>query len=394
MAERRTGMVRPWAWALGGFVAVLLLAFALVVGPWLLTRHPERGLTAEQALKAKNDVRNTLVQALAGLAVAGGLAVTYSTYRQNQRDQADRRAAQDRAHQLNLATHVNDLYTKAVEQLGHTQAPVRLGAVHSLVHLAQANPAQRQTVVDVLCAYLRMPYSEPPEGEETEPKWAEILQERQVRQTAQALLGQHLRRPEGMAGQDAQHLPPSPDQPFWPGINVDLGGAVLLNFSFHRASVFNANFYRATFIGMAWFGETTFTGGASFSAATFADDAWFSETTFNRDAMFHHATFSGCAWFHGATFADAVSFSEVTFTRWSFFFGARVLRLDVPHLTRDTARMWPQWWSVSADPDDPTRGELIRATDAPPMEAMDDWPPRSPRGAPLAMWADWGVTDP
>jgi hypothetical protein len=89
MAERRGRVVQPRLWALGGAVGIFFVVVVLVVGPWLLTRHPQRGVTAEQALKAKNDVRTTLVQALAGLAVAGGLVVTYSTYRQNQRDGLD-----------------------------------------------------------------------------------------------------------------------------------------------------------------------------------------------------------------------------------------------------------------------------------------------------------------
>ena len=55
----------------------MLIVFALVIGPWLFTRHPPGTLTSEQELKARNDVRTTLVQALAGLAVAGGLVVTY-----------------------------------------------------------------------------------------------------------------------------------------------------------------------------------------------------------------------------------------------------------------------------------------------------------------------------
>src|SRR4029450_9487158 len=48
-----------------------------------------------------------------------------------------------------------------VEQLGHEKAPVRLGALYSLDHLAQDNPQYRQTVVDVFCAYMRMPSTAP-----------------------------------------------------------------------------------------------------------------------------------------------------------------------------------------------------------------------------------------
>jgi hypothetical protein len=109
---------------LGGLAGVLLIFFALVVGPWLFTRGHQ--LNSEQELKANNDIRTTVVQALAGLAVAGGLIVTYRTYRQN-------RVEQDR-------TYERELYARAIEQLGHDQAPVRLGALYSLGRPERSSP--------------------------------------------------------------------------------------------------------------------------------------------------------------------------------------------------------------------------------------------------------------
>ena len=98
------------------------------------------------------------MQALAGLAVAGGLVVTYRTYRQN-------RAEQDR-------TYERELYAKAVEQLGHEKAPVRLGALYSLERLAEDKPERRQIIVDVICAYLRMPFSPTAPATKPEPEAA------------------------------------------------------------------------------------------------------------------------------------------------------------------------------------------------------------------------------
>jgi hypothetical protein len=57
---------------------------------------------------------------------------------------------------------ITELYTKAVEQLGNEKSPVRLGGLYSLERVAQDNPAHRQTIVNVICAYLRMPFS--PQG--------------------------------------------------------------------------------------------------------------------------------------------------------------------------------------------------------------------------------------
>src|SRR3712207_12355 len=108
--------------------------------------------SAVAVLKAENDVRTTLVQTVGGLALASGAIVTYRTFRHT-------RLEQDRAYKLSQSQQVTESYAKAVEQLGHDQAPVRLGAMYSLERLAQDNPPRRQTIVDVLCAYLRMPYT-------------------------------------------------------------------------------------------------------------------------------------------------------------------------------------------------------------------------------------------
>jgi hypothetical protein len=192
-------------WVLAGavFVGVLVLVLVLAVDPSLLIGSPPigkppTGLSVADELKARNDVRTTLVQALAGLAVAGGLVVTYRTYRQN-------RAEQDR-------TYERELYAKAVEQLGHEKAPVRLGALYSLERLAEDKPERRQIIVDVICAYLRMPFAPTDPATKPEPEATEApevpaaeterrtegtgdtwQQERQVRLTAQDILTGHLR---------------------------------------------------------------------------------------------------------------------------------------------------------------------------------------------------------
>ncbi|WP_176731714.1 pentapeptide repeat-containing protein [Micromonospora rhizosphaerae] len=277
-----------------------------VVGPWLFTRHPQRGLDPDQVLKARNDVRTTLVQALAGLAVAGGLVVTYCTFRQNQTEQ-------DRTYALRQNEQVNELYTKAVEQLGHDEAPVRLGALYSLVHLAQANPEQRQTVVDVLCAYLRMPYT-PPRAPKPVASKRDPTQELQVRLTAQRLLGDHLRRPRGVSGTDAQRLPPSPDETFRPGIHLDLTGAVLFQgLHLEHTSVTYALFAEAIFVDGVWMEGATFNEDAVFHGATFSHDCNFNGVTFNSGAIFTEASFHGDAWFRESTFTGRALFDQVTF---------------------------------------------------------------------------------
>jgi hypothetical protein len=262
MAERRKRPVGTVAlWTLVSLAGVSVIAFALVVGPWLFTRQPPGELTTEQELKARNDVRTTLVQALGGLAVAGGLIVTYRTYRQNQ-------VEQDR-------TYDREVYAEAVRQLGHDSAAVRLVGLYSLDVLAQDSPVRRQAMVDVLCAYLRMPYTPPAkpnllargkvvvrdasrQSTSILPPTQDPAHELQVRQTVQRVLASHLRRPSNTSAEDAQRRPASPDDPFWAGISLDLTGATLVEFSLENASIVKATFSRATFTEDAGFDNATF----------------------------------------------------------------------------------------------------------------------------------------
>ncbi|SDN49124.1 Uncharacterized protein YjbI, contains pentapeptide repeats [Geodermatophilus siccatus] len=331
---------RHWLWSLAGVVAVAILLFVLWWGPWLFTRHPSSELSDAEELKAENDVRTTLVQTVAGLAVAAGAFVTYRTFRQNQLEQANRHDREERTYKLNQSQQVTDTYTKAVEQLGHKEAPVRLGALYSLVSLAQDNPPRRQTVVDVLCAYLRMPYTPsrrdeptsglaatndatPPAPDEGEPQ-RDTVQELQVRQTAQRLLADHLHYPPHTSGTDAQGTEPSPEAIFWPGISIDLTGASLVDLSLRSASVIRADFSRATFSGDASFDGATFSGDARFDGATFSGDARFDGATFSGDARFDGATFSGDVWFGKATFFGDARFDEANFHGYGWFEKATV----------------------------------------------------------------------
>lgn len=404
-------------WILGGVGVLLLVLFALLVGPWLFTRNLHE-LNDPERLKAQNDVRTTLVQALAGLAVAGGLIVTYRTYRQNQVEQdrtyRQRQDEQDR-------TYERELFTTAVEQLGHENAPVRLGALYSLESLAQDHPHRRQRVVNILCAYLRSPYTAPTDGDPDalpdatpEPPHArDPAQEVQVRQTVQRLLATHLRFSRD-SKEDPQHLLPSPDAIFWPGISLDLTGATLVELDLENVSVVAATFDRATFTGRTSFSRATFTGDASFRQATFAgdarflkatftdasfveatfagealfdeadftrlarfykatftDDAWFTQTTFTGRTLFSEVTFTDDAWFGEATFTRDTRFTNATFARGASFrrvtiadevgawilTGATVLHPSEP-LTPFSEREWPPGWIVRPEPLDPSRGTL------------------------------------
>ncbi|WP_156893801.1 pentapeptide repeat-containing protein, partial [Actinokineospora enzanensis] len=192
---------------------------------------------------------------------------------------------------------LTELYVKAVEQLGSDKAAVRHGALYALERVAQDNPEHRQTVVNVICAYLRAPYTPPPDTPmprrlsgvraplrpakarpATPPTTDHSLtadgqdtqQEREVRLTAQRILRDHLRaRPHTSsswiprARRLAQRLR-RPARTFWAGIDLDLTGATLINLDLAHCTARTASFTSATFTGYANFRSTTFTSYANF----------------------------------------------------------------------------------------------------------------------------------
>jgi hypothetical protein len=188
------------------------------------------------------------------------------------------------------ARRVTELYSKSVEQLGSDKAAVRLGGLYALERLAQDNPVQRQTVVDVLCAYLRMPFEMPsklPQADEVEYKTAvaehlDRVQEREVRVAAQRILRDHL----------LKETRDTPLPTFWTDIDLDLRAATLIDFDLGGCTVGTADFESATFIDFADFSATTITGLAYFRSAKFTGQVDFEDMNFTGDVDFSWTTFN------------------------------------------------------------------------------------------------------
>jgi hypothetical protein len=180
---------------LAAAAAVIITAFLVTIWLWAIASHAKPG--TDQA-SARLDAVRTGLAAGAGAGAAVGLMLAFRRQHHQEiaTDLTDRDAAERR---------ITELYTKAVEQLGSDKAPVRLGGLYALERLAQDNPEHRQTIVNVICAYLRMPFApaappasnpEPEATEEPAERDTEVgtrtdaigdtwHQERQVRLTAQ-----------------------------------------------------------------------------------------------------------------------------------------------------------------------------------------------------------------
>jgi hypothetical protein len=307
-----------------GTLVVLTVAVAVAVVSWSVLRR----LYGGQGAQVQLDVIRTAGTLVIG--TGGAVALLLTARRQRYTELAlvhtDRDATERR---------ITELYTKAADQLGSDKAPVRLAGLHALERLAQNTPEQRQTIVDVICAYLRMPYTPPDEQSPAEDAPAEEhtryenrRQEQQVRRTAQDILSRNLRC-DVSRRRRWRHRTPPPAVPAWSGIRLDLTGALLLKFSLAGCQLDYADLTDAQFTGDADFSSVQFTGRAFFSGAQFADWASFSNAQFSGGTSFEDAQFTGKASFSGAQFMDKV-----------FFERARVAS------TTKLDSVWPSGWTT------------------------------------------------
>jgi uncharacterized protein YjbI with pentapeptide repeats len=322
-----------WWWMLAAVAAVVIGASVAII---LLLTIASGAKPGTDRANARLDAVRTGLAVGAGIGAATGLILAFRRQHHQEiaTDLTDRDATERR---------ITELYTKAVEQLGSDKAAVRLGGLYALERLAQDNPAHRQTIVNVICAYLRMPFSptapadkpelEAPEepGEpdpETETRtdaigdtWSQERdtwqQERQVRLTAQRILGEHLRDDRAKD----QHPANPPSRRLWANIHLDLSGATLIDLDLRSCVMAAVDFSQATFSGLTVFGSATFDGSAMFGSATF-DVASFDSATFRGLAVFARSTFRDAPGFYDATFGSDATFDLVTFRGGAAFQGA------------------------------------------------------------------------
>ena len=251
-------VVSAW-WVVAGLAVVLAAMWGSTA--WLLSEADRIQDPGDRGLARIEAVR-TGMQTAAG--VGAGAALLLAFRRQRHQEVA----AKGVEHDAN-ERRVTELYLKAADQLGSEKAPVRLAGLYALERLGKANPEHRQTIVDVICAYLRMPLMDS-EGSAFE-------EERQVRKTAQRVLSAHLRWDR--------------EADFWPHIRLDLDGATLTDYDFRAICVDYADFSNARFLE-----------GAHFKRARFDGDVYFAHAQLHRYANFDGAKFLDLASFAGCEF--------------------------------------------------------------------------------------------
>ncbi|WP_223297406.1 pentapeptide repeat-containing protein [Catenulispora acidiphila] len=133
----------------------LMFGIGFIVLPGMVVDHDlGAGHVAPQdRLTAINNVRTTLLQTAAGVALLFG---AYATWRQLRVSQDTLRITQE--------GHLTEQFGRAIDQLGSDKQDVRIGGLHALWRLAKHSEGDRQAVISTMAAFLRTHQPWPPAG--------------------------------------------------------------------------------------------------------------------------------------------------------------------------------------------------------------------------------------
>ncbi|WP_433665089.1 pentapeptide repeat-containing protein [Nocardia sp. CA-128927] len=196
----------------------------------------------------------------------------------------------------------------AAAQLGASDVAVRIAGVYAMAGAAdESDGLQRQQCIDVLCGYLRLPYT-PELGGNHQTK---------------LVLKHHRAVADGTRADDEErhleyrHNDKEVRQTIVRVIADRTRPTAEYSWSsseFRTAYLEDVDFSDGVFGGAARFGNATFAGDAMFVDATFVQIAQFEGVTFGGAAMFDGATFGGSTAFDGVAFMDEARFTNASFT--------------------------------------------------------------------------------
>ncbi|WP_344282920.1 pentapeptide repeat-containing protein [Actinomadura napierensis] len=258
--------------AVAGLVVVMAAVLAVLGFPHL--QHT-KALPLSQLL----DVLKLVLGTVAGVGALFALVMAYRRQRlaevADDRDQQralldaqravleqERALLEQRQAQEDRTRVFNERFGAASAQLGHDEPAVRLAGAYAMAGLADDWEQGRQTCIDVLCAFLRLPHTlspgeDPAEGQdptEHAAARATYLAAREVRHTVIRIIGNHLNGHTDVS---------------WRGHDLDFTGAIFDGGDFRRAvftSDATVSFQEARFEG----GTVDF-GGARFEGGTTID---------------------------------------------------------------------------------------------------------------------------
>ena len=338
---------------------------------------PEERKTIEARLSASPEVYHMarFEKAFPWLLAGGAALVLLETYRKNTNDRAKanadiKAALKNQEHQAEVLKEQirqfdenafqerkaerRERYTKAVEQLGHASAPVRMGGVYTLIGLVDewleeenlSEPErvrEGQIIVNNLCAYIRSPFilaSYYDELSEDKPSSEGIYKDNQQKfytDKAEFKSEADIRLSIIKEIHDRLQGPDINTPGAWSDFEYDFSGSTFfypvdltnsyytkpVNFSGSTyqdevrfdGSVYKdeADFGSSIYKSWATFDGSTYTGWVGFNCSTYQSWADFSNSTCQSEVYFSDSTYKGKADFCGSTYQGEVYFSYSTY---------------------------------------------------------------------------------
>lgn len=270
-------------------VASILAAATSLLLLWLSLGRPPLASRQELTIGNRLDLLKISLAIVAGIGGVVALVVAYR--RQIVAEEENRRSwTQAERESLKLFT---ERFTSSTGQLGNERAAVRIAGVYALTQLADdaTDTGLRQACIDVLCAYIRMPY----ETDQKSPLWREG--EKEVRRSIMDLVRAHLLG----SGSDDD----------WSGHSFDFTGAVFDGFQLSGVKIggdTSIDFSGARFLeGRNMLQRVTLEDGASLSF-------WNSEVAGGELEFFGSQFRGGTLWFRSTKFErGSVYFSSTEF---------------------------------------------------------------------------------
>ena len=218
-------------------------------------------------------------------------------------------------------------YTKAVEQLGSKEAPVRIGGVYTLVGLVDEwlldenldyteKVREGQVIINSLCAYIRSSFAlafhydeltqESPTAESLYKNReqdfyidkAEFKSEADIRLSIIKEIHSRLQNPE-------INTPGT-----WSDFEYDFSGSTF----FYPVDLTNSYYTKPVN-----FSGSTYQDDADFESSTYQSRADFSYSIYRCWADFNYSTYQSEADFSGSTYQDGATFNGSTYTGWANF---------------------------------------------------------------------------
>ena len=322
---------------------------------------PEEHKTIEARLSASPKVYHMarFEKAFPWLLAGGAALVLLETYRKNANDRAKsnadiKAALKNQEHQAEVLKEQirqfdenafkerkaerRERYTKAIEQLGSKEAPVRLGGVYTLVGLVDEWLEEKnleyserlkegQVIINNLCAYIRFPFTlasyydelseDKPSSEgiykDNQQKFytdkAEFKSEADIRLSIMKEIHHRLQGPD-------ENTPGA-----WSDFEYDFSGSTFfypidLTNSYYKKPV---NFSGSTYQDEVRFDGSVYKDEAGFGSSIYKSWATFDGSTYTGWVGFNCSTYQNWADFSGSTYQDGATFMSSTYQSWADF---------------------------------------------------------------------------